>query len=111
MSTTGGTLYFSAKGAGGTELWTSDGTSAGTKRVADFCRGRRSSKPRDLFAAGDGVFFSADDGTDGRGLYRTDGTGPGTVRLRDGGPVRSHYPDPTDAAAVGDALFFSAQGT
>src|SRR5262249_12542967 len=46
----------------GIELWVTDGTSAGTRRVADLAPGRASSGPADLTVLGDRVFFSADDG-------------------------------------------------
>ncbi|HEX4960269.1 MAG TPA: hypothetical protein VF173_05485 [Thermoanaerobaculia bacterium] len=64
----------------GVELWTSDGTAAGTHLVRDLCPGHCSSSP-DLFVAlGDAVYFSAAD-EEGPALWRTDGTATGTVFL------------------------------
>lgn len=53
----------------GNELWTSDGTPAGTRRVLDLLPGSRSSFPEDLFVVGDALLFSADDGLHGRELW------------------------------------------
>ncbi|MCA1963279.1 MAG: hypothetical protein LDL31_04980, partial [Prosthecobacter sp.] len=57
----GGTLLFSAFGgaADGTELWKSNGTSAGTVRLADIFPGSSDSNPSRFTIFGDRVFFSA----------------------------------------------------
>lgn len=52
-----------------TELWATDGTSAGTHLVMDI-NPAGDSIPRDLTAVGNGVFFTANDGTHGRELWR-----------------------------------------
>jgi ELWxxDGT repeat protein len=84
----GGKLYFSAKGGGkGRELWVSDGTETGTRRVRDIRPGSAGSNPQDLIAIGGLLFFSADSGNgDGRELFRSDGTSAGTWQVADINP-------------------------
>jgi ELWxxDGT repeat protein len=70
----------------GSELWSTDGTPAGTRLLADVDPGPRSSMPTGFVPAGDRVFFSADDGTHGLELWETDGTTEGTRRRTDIAP-------------------------
>ncbi len=55
------------------ELWTSDGTSAGTLQLIDI-HPTQGSHPRMMTPLGRQLFFSAEDGTNGRELWVTDGT-------------------------------------
>ena len=92
---------------GGTELWKSDGTVAGTVRVKDINPGGVSSSPQYLRAAGNNVYFSANVAGAGRELWVTDGTEAGTrqvtdLRLGAGGS------DPTVWGAVGGRVYFTA---
>jgi len=75
-------LYFVADdGFSGLELWTSDGTLLGTRRVADLCPGPCASDPRLALGHVPGsVLFTADDGS-GRRPWVTDGTAAGTRPL------------------------------
>ena len=93
-------VYFSAKGgAKGRELWRSDGTFEGTRRVKDIRPGTAGSQPYS-FAAIDGLlYFSANDGVNGRELWVSDGTGPGT-RL-----VKNINPGSADSEPFGFTLF------
>jgi ELWxxDGT repeat protein len=51
-------IYFSATdGVSGYELWKSDGSSTGTKRVADINPGPSGSGPRELTVVGETLFF------------------------------------------------------
>ncbi|XXF75177.1 hypothetical protein P2318_19095 [Myxococcaceae bacterium GXIMD 01537] len=81
-----GTLFFVADdGERGAELWKSDGTARGTKRVKDFVRGPEGSFPTGLTAVGDTLFFAV-----GMELWKSDGTERGTERLatfNEGPPV------------------------
>jgi ELWxxDGT repeat protein len=74
-----GRVYFAA-GPGGasqggmlvdTELWSSDGTTAGTVESVDM-NPSGSSDPRDLIHLGDAILFTATDGQHGRELWRLD---------------------------------------
>jgi RHS repeat-associated protein len=70
MYATNGKLYFTATNAdSGTELWVTDGTTAGTELVADVNAGSGTSDPAELTRFGDRLLFTADDGTHGRELW------------------------------------------
>src|SRR5687768_4596982 len=74
----GDTLYFSANdGVHGHELWTSDGTAAGTVMVKDLLPGTASSHPQS-FALMDGTIYFIAESVDSRQLWKTDGTDGGT---------------------------------
>jgi ELWxxDGT repeat protein len=63
----------------GLELWVTDGTSAGTRRVMDIWPGQVSGSPEWLTPLGDGrVLFAASAPGTGRELWTTDGTEAGT---------------------------------
>lgn len=102
----GSTAFFSAIGLGGRELWKSDGTEGGTKRVKDINPGGASSNPFPSTVVGSLVFFSADDGTHGRELFVSDGTGAGTHLVKDINFAGSSFPD--ELANVNGTLYFSA---
>ena len=70
----------------GFELWVTDGTAEGTRRLRDLQPGPGSSNPDGLTALGSRVFFTADGGTNGRELWESDGTPRGTRRLTDVAP-------------------------
>lgn len=78
-----GKFYFAANDqVTGTELWVSDGTSAGTQRVADLVPGAGSSSPGSFFSTPGALFFVAATAS-GRELWKTDGTEAGTVMVKD----------------------------
>jgi ELWxxDGT repeat protein len=108
----GGRLFFSGGDsgggdAGGRELWVTDGTAAGTKRVLDVRPGPGSSEPDGLTAAGDRVFFAADDGVHGRELWVSDGTAAGTHLVWDVNPGEASS-NPQSLVVSGGNLFFGA---
>jgi ELWxxDGT repeat protein len=70
-ATFGGAVYFPANnGANGIELWKTDGTTTGTVQAADVAFGSQSSSPRELFAHGTSLFFSAYTSGTGREVWR-----------------------------------------
>ncbi len=103
----GSTFFFPAADGDGEELWATDGTPAGTRRVRDVRPGPRGAEPRWLTAAGDRLFFAADDGVHGRELWVSDGTEAGTVLAADLLPG-SESGLPRDLTAVGGTMIFSA---
>jgi ELWxxDGT repeat protein len=60
----------------GPELWSSDGTAAGTRLEIDLAAGATGSSPTDLTLAGDRLFFVADDGVSGWQLWVMDPVTP-----------------------------------
>jgi len=63
-------LFFAAPdSAHGLELWTSDGTSSGTRVLTDLRPGAASSYPTLFAVVGTTLFFDADDGVHGRELW------------------------------------------
>jgi len=80
----GAALFFQATdGTNGVELWTSDGTGAGTAMVEDIDPGPASSFPSGMVDLGGVLYFDATDGTHGTELWTSDGTGPGTDMVVD----------------------------
>jgi ELWxxDGT repeat protein len=83
-------LYFSeSQDTIGTELYISNGTTAGTQFLKDINPGINSSYPESFTTLGPLTFFKADDGTNGQELWKTDGTPAGTVLVKDINPGSS----------------------
>lgn len=101
-----GKVYFSALGdEHGFEIWSTDGTSEGTGRVADIWPGRAGSDPQALASTSRGLLFSADDGRHGREVWEADGSAGGARMVLDlyPGLVSS---DPQEFTEVGERLYF-----
>jgi ELWxxDGT repeat protein len=102
----GGAVFAATDKKTGRELWWTDGTAAGTRRVADLRPGPNDSLPHDLTPFGGLVYFFATASGQGEGLWRTDGTARGTVLVRDlslnGLPSWG-----ASLRAAGDRLFFA----
>ncbi|WP_257454204.1 hypothetical protein [Archangium lipolyticum] len=126
----GGKLFFAATTDGDRELWVTNGTPEGTRRVSDVFPGPESSNPQQMAALDGVLLFSArtrglaSDGNIhvlGQELWRSDGTSEGTCLVKDINPGRPgtsesvpSYPysdsSPTGLKAVGDAIYFRARG-
>lgn len=113
----GGRLYFQAIDANGAELWSTDGSIAGTRMVKDLNPGAGSSRPRDFINFNGLVYFHVDvvrNGFQVGDLWRTDGTEAGT-ELANATPMfdrttqLSGFPFRPRAAfgIAGDRLFLS----
>ncbi len=84
LTNVNGTLYFSANdGTTSTELWKSDGSSAGTVLVRDIRPGASGAGPVFLTNVNGTLYFSANDGTTSTELWKSDGSSAGTVLVRD----------------------------
>ncbi|MGJ7917405.1 SwmB domain-containing protein [Massilia sp. LXY-6] len=106
-----GKLLFSGNdGVSGNEPWISDGTEAGTVRLADLQAGAYGSMPGSFSAFGHLAAFSADLSLSaGRELVVTDGTTAGTKSF-DINPGWASS-NPQMLGHVGDTLYFSASVT
>ena len=107
-----GTIFFNAdNGACGIELWSSDGSEAGTTLVKDINPGAQHTYPNNLTVVNGALFFGATDGTNGEELWRSDGSEAGTLMVEDIYPGWSGslngYSD-LGWLAVDDTLFFVA---
>ena len=91
----------------GNELWTSDGTAAGTVLVKDIRPGTLGGFPSNLTCIGKGVYFSAIGPTNGAELWFSDGTAAGTKEVCDlrKGSLSSF---PSNLTVCGGKLFFTA---
>ncbi|MEB3319731.1 MAG: ELWxxDGT repeat protein [Cyanobium sp.] len=108
----GDTLFFRASdGSSGPELWKTDGTAAGTVRVADIRPGSNiGSYPGELIAFSGALLFRANDGSSGSELWKTDGTSAGTMRVADIRPG-IYGSSPNQLTELGNTLFFAAAFT
>ena len=79
LTTMGSTVFFAADdGVHGSQLWSTNGTSAGTAMVADI-NGTGGSDPAELTATNGVLYFSAYTTTTGFQLWQTNGTSAGTT--------------------------------
>ena len=111
-------------GVHGVELWTSDGTTAGTRMIKDILPGSGGSLVNAQYntsnqtmwlntMSGGVLYFLANDGVHGFELWRTDGTEAGTWLVKDiqegpGSAFGSLDFYSLDSATVGPTLFFRA---
>jgi ELWxxDGT repeat protein len=110
VATLDGVLWFVADdGVHGPEPWTTDGTTDGTRLVADVHPGWLGSYPRHLLALHElgVVVFAAEDGTHGYELWVSDGSPAGTRLVEDIAPGPQWGPKSSLATANG-LLFFGA---
>ena len=111
MVVMGGNAYFVASPAGSPRpgVVKSDGTAAGTVFVAGGEFDGPPTSPKELFAAGGRVYFSAIDPAAGRELWSTDGTPAGTYRA--GEPEPGGSSQPRVLGAAGGRVYFAATTT
>jgi ELWxxDGT repeat protein len=101
-------LYFSAiTPEYGRELWTSDGTEAGTKLVKDIYSGSTTSQIQKLKVLNNLLYFQANDGVNGAELWVTDGTLANTALAVDINPGISSS-NPEDFVLLGDKMYIIA---
>ncbi|MBM5818071.1 MAG: hypothetical protein FJ083_16305, partial [Cyanobacteria bacterium K_Offshore_surface_m2_239] len=114
LTAVGNRLFFVGDDSQGAELWVSDGSALGTRRVLDInpTAGAGAPGPRrgptQLTAVSEQtVYFSANDGSTGYELWKSDGSASGTSRVMDlnPGPGSSH---PKDLIVRGNILYFTA---
>ncbi len=111
LTNVSGTLFYVATD-GGTEmeLWTSDGTSAGTKLVRNLDASSGHSFPKDLTNVGGTLFFRANltPNPNNYELWKSDGTRDGTVPCCKRDPCDSPGANPRELTNVAGTLFFRA---
>lgn len=84
-------LFAATNAASGTELWTSDGTGAGTVLLKEINAGALSSSPNSFYPFNGLILFTATEAASGTEIWKTDGTPAGTSLLKDinAGPANS----------------------
>jgi len=100
-----GVAYFTGTTvAGGSTLWRSDGTEAGTYQLANVVTSALTKNG----IVGSTLYFAGTTTANGRELWKTDGTVNGTVMVKDIKPGAASSIGSTDFAVVGTTLFFAA---
>lgn len=98
-------LFFRASnGINGMELWTSDGTSAGTVMVKDIFPGSSDSYPNYIAQCNNICYFVSNQSNFTSQLCKSDGTSAGTFSLF----ISSSDPYPSNLTNVNGTLFFRA---
>jgi ELWxxDGT repeat protein len=100
-------VFQASETTSGTELYVTDGTSAGTGLLKDIQPGGGYSNPQNFQVLGNKVLFSAFTSTQGAELWITDGTAAGTTLVKD---VYSGVQSGTDlyhAVLAGGKLYFA----
>jgi trimeric autotransporter adhesin len=90
-----------------TELYRTDGTTAGTTMVKDL-NGSGFAAPKDLVPFNNRLIFAAVGGDTGRELWITDGTADGTRLVRDIVPGNEDAIFKPQTAVLGDNFYFTA---
>lgn len=102
-----GKLFFAGSdGLTGSELWVSDGTTAGTQLLVDF-NPAGSGSPRSFTAMNGELYFVAQTAAEGAELWKTNGTAAGTTLVADIRPGASGS-FPSYLTTLGNTLVFTA---
>lgn len=104
-------LFTTNDTAVGSEPWSSDGSIAGTRLLANLAeeRSNGSSDPGPYLTFGDVALFGAT-GSNGReGLWKSDGTSGGTTRLGNGAPIGSNIPYNVRHVRLGNQLLYGGK--
>ena len=116
VTTAGSVALFSGyTSARGNELYSTDGTKAGTKLVKDLVPGKVSGLDLNqgvpyFTTIGTKTYFSAHGASTNLHLWVTDGTAAGTTQLTGAGKFK-YGSSPFGLTAVGDELFFSVRSS
>lgn len=79
-----GRIFFHGyRNGAGSELWSSNGTPAGTAMVRDLLPGVGFGSASAPLGMGGHVYYAGDGGSEGTGLWRSDGTAAGTTRVKE----------------------------
>jgi ELWxxDGT repeat protein len=118
LTAVGGRLFFTADdGEDGIQLWVTDGTPEGTRRLSDFRPALEWEeweyeifrRPLRLIAAGERLFFTADDGVHGTELWVSNGAPEGTRLVADILPdTPPYFFFPFGLIAAGERVLFAA---
>lgn len=109
-------LFWANDGQVGTELWATDGTVAGTTRLADIAPGGFSpALGAGMVAAGPRAYFALDDREHGNELWTSDGTPAGTYLVKDIRPgaldsIPHSAAESIAPVGTGGSVVFAARG-
>ncbi len=106
------TFFAGVATSGGSQLWTSDRTTLGTKIVKDIRQGFYNERISNMTEVDGLLYFTANDGIHGNELWKSDGTTEGTELVLDARTgLESSDPassNPAELTAVNGVLFFTA---
>jgi ELWxxDGT repeat protein len=92
LTNSGGNLYFAALSGSDLQLWTTNGTVAGTHLLTTANDGSGGVVPSDLVDMGGKLYFLGNDAASGqRALWSSDGTTVGTTVIADLGGTEASY--------------------
>ena len=109
LTVIGSKLYFLLKhdASGPAELWSTDGTIAGTVPNSAPVQGLTNSNPDVIGAANGWVYFNVEDEGQHSRLWRSDGTARGTSLFLDFDPTPNRTNETYQAIAAGSSTYFT----